>query len=101
MALPQDLSGTVQPGRGLGAGLMADHAVMERLRELAGFRDRAWHPERALAATARSRLELALCGRDRDQPGLGEARSGQAGYFLAPSSLPSGIGASPFRRMSP
>ena len=31
------LSGVVQSGRGLGAGLMADATVMVRLRELAGF----------------------------------------------------------------
>ena len=32
-----NLSGIVQPGRGLGAGLMADRAVMKKLHELAGF----------------------------------------------------------------
>ena len=30
----RDLSGIVQPGRGLGAGLMADSAVMAKLQEL-------------------------------------------------------------------
>jgi CTP-dependent riboflavin kinase len=83
MASPQDLSGTVQPGRGLGAGLMADHAVMERLRELAGFA--------IVPGTLNVRLPRPL---DRDSrwryvaateisPGW-EGRSGQAGYFLAP-----------------
>jgi hypothetical protein len=38
MASHRDLSGIVQPGRGLGAGLMADGDLMGRLRELAGFR---------------------------------------------------------------
>ena len=33
----RDLSGIVQPGRGLGAGLMADRAVMENLQKLTGF----------------------------------------------------------------
>ena len=33
----RDLSGIVQPGRGLGAGLMADRIVMEKLQELSGF----------------------------------------------------------------
>ena len=83
MTPPQDLSGTVQTGRGLGAGLMADDAVMERLRELAGFA--------IVPGTLNVRLPQPL---DR---GFGwryvaaaeitpdwEARSGQAGYFLAP-----------------
>jgi CTP-dependent riboflavin kinase len=82
MGPPQDLSGTVQPGRGLGAGLMADHAVMDRLRELAGFE--------IVPGTLNVRLPRPL---DRDaswryvaateiSPDW-EARSGQAGYFLA------------------
>ena len=33
----RDLSGIVQPGRGLGAGLMADGGSMETLQELCGF----------------------------------------------------------------
>jgi CTP-dependent riboflavin kinase len=33
----RDLSGVVQPGRGLGAGLMAERNVMEKLEELIGF----------------------------------------------------------------
>ena len=83
MAAPRDLSGIVQPGRGLGAGLMADAAVMERLRELAGFsivpgtlnvrlprpleRDANWH------YVAASEI-----GPDWEE------RTGQSGYFLAP-----------------
>jgi hypothetical protein len=35
--MQSDLSGIVQPGRGLGADLMAEAAVMTRLSELAGF----------------------------------------------------------------
>ena len=33
----RDLSGIVQPGRGLGAGLMAARVVMEKIQELSGF----------------------------------------------------------------
>jgi len=33
----RDLTGTVQPGRGLGAGLMADGDVMRKLQELCAF----------------------------------------------------------------
>ncbi len=64
-------------------------------------RDRAWHPECAPAATARSRLELALCGRGRDQPGLGRGGAGRLAISSLPSSLPGGIAALPFRPMSP
>ena len=100
MALPQDLSGTVQPGRGLGAGLMADHAVMERLRELAGFaivpgtlnvrlprpldRGSSW---RYVAATEIS-------------PDSGGAKRA-GGLFPRPVVIAERHGASPFRRMSP
>ena len=79
----RDLSGVVQSGRGVGAGLMSEDFVLRRLSELAGFpvvpgtlnvrlggpleRDSSW---RYIAA--------AEIGRDW------EARSGQSGYFLAP-----------------
>jgi hypothetical protein len=33
----QDLSGIVQPGKGLGAGLMSDRTVMEKLEALIGL----------------------------------------------------------------
>jgi hypothetical protein len=33
----RDLSGTIQSGQGLGAGLMADNVVVEKLQELTGF----------------------------------------------------------------
>ena len=78
-----DLSGIVEPGRGLGAVLMADRAVLQRVQELAGFpvvpgtlnvrlpqplrRGPQWHYVAAVAIS----------------PDW-EARSGQAGYFLAP-----------------
>jgi CTP-dependent riboflavin kinase len=83
MASQRDLSGIVQSGRGLGTVLMADAAVMARLRELAGFpivpgtlnvrlpgpleRDASWH-------------YVAACEIGTDW----EARTGQSGYFLAP-----------------
>ena len=83
MRSQDDLSGIVEPGRGLGAGLMADKAVMERLEELAEFpvvpgtlnvrlpqpleRDPRWRYVAAAEITADW-----------------EARTGQAGYFLAP-----------------
>lgn len=80
--MQSDLSGIVQPGRGLGAGLMAEAAVLARLSEVAGFplvpgtlnvrlpepleRDAGW---RYVAA--------AEIGSDW------EARTGQTGYHLA------------------
>jgi CTP-dependent riboflavin kinase len=82
----RDLSGIVQSGRGLGAGLTADRVVAEKLEELTGFpvvrgtlnvrlprpleRDPSW---RYLAAA-----EIA--------PDW-EKRTGQSGYFLAPVAV--------------
>ena len=78
-----DLSGIVQPGRRLGAGLMADEAVIERLEELAGFR--------MVPGTLNVRLPQPLERGPRwryvaaaDIRPDWEARTGQAGYFLAP-----------------
>ena len=83
MQSQDDLSGIVEPGRGLGAGLMADEAVMERLVELAGFpvvpgtlNVRLPHP---LERGPRWRYVAAA----EITPDW-EARTGQAGYFLAP-----------------
>jgi hypothetical protein len=83
MAPPQDLSGTGQPGRGLGAGFMADHAVMELLCESAGFG--------IVPSTLNVRLPRPLdrgsSWRDVAATEISpdwEARSGQAGSFLAP-----------------
>jgi CTP-dependent riboflavin kinase len=82
MGTQRELSGLVQSGRGLGAGLMADRAVMAKLEQLAGFpivpgtlnvrlpqsveRGPSWHYVPAVEIT----------------PDW-EARTGQAGYFLA------------------
>jgi CTP-dependent riboflavin kinase len=78
----RDLSGIVQPGRGLGAGLMADRVVMERLQELSGF------------AVVPGTLNVRLPGSLERGPSWRympaaeiapdwEARTGQEGYFLA------------------
>jgi CTP-dependent riboflavin kinase len=79
----QELIGIVQPGRGLGVGLMADREIAERFRRLAGFP--------IVPGTLNVRLPQPL------ERGSGwryvaaaeirsdwEARTGQAGYFLAP-----------------
>ena len=76
-----DLIGVVQPGQGLGARLMAEGAVMNRLTKLAGFaivpgtlnvrlprpleRDSSWRYVRAAEISP-----------------YWEPQSGQAGYFL-------------------
>jgi CTP-dependent riboflavin kinase len=86
MPMQHDLSGIVQPGRGLGAGLMADRAVMDKLQELVGFP--------IVPGTLNVRLPGPL------EQGSGwrylaaaeiapdwEARTGQAGYFLAPVTV--------------
>jgi CTP-dependent riboflavin kinase len=77
-----DLSGVVQPGRGLGTGLMADRAVMEKLQALAGFP--------IVPGTLNVRLPRPLergsawwyVAAAEITPDW-QARTGQAGYFLA------------------
>jgi CTP-dependent riboflavin kinase len=83
MRSQDDLSGIVEPGRGLGAGLMADEAVMERLEELAEFS--------IVPGTLNVRLSQPLERGPRwryvsaaEITPDWEARTGQAGYFLAP-----------------
>jgi CTP-dependent riboflavin kinase len=82
MQSQRDLSGIVQPGRGLGAGLMSDRAVIEKLEELAGFP--------IVPGTLNVRLSQPLeRGPDWRYVAAAEiapdweARTGQAGYFLA------------------
>jgi CTP-dependent riboflavin kinase len=79
----RDLSGIVHPGQGLGAGLMADATVMERLRELAGFPmvpgTLNVHLPKPLERGAGWRYVAAA-----EISSDWEARTGQAGYFLAP-----------------
>jgi CTP-dependent riboflavin kinase len=83
----RNLSGIVQPGRGFGAGLMADRAVMEKLQTLAGFL--------VVPGTLNVRLPSPL---ERVGPSWRylaaaeitadwETRTGQAGYFLAPVTV--------------
>jgi len=82
----RDLSGIVQSGRGLGAGLMADTSVVGQLEEIAGFP--------VVPGTLNVRLErplergpswryLAAAEIASDW----EARTGQSGYFLAPVTV--------------
>src|SRR4029453_4456456 len=82
----RDLSGIVQPGRGLGAGLMANRVVMEKLQELSGF------------PVGPGPLNVGLPGPLERGPSWRylpaaqiapdwEARTGQAGYFLAPVTV--------------
>jgi CTP-dependent riboflavin kinase len=86
MPAQRDLSGIVQPGRGLGAGLMADRVVMEKLQELSGFP--------VVPGTLNVRLPgpLERGPSWRYMPAAEitpdwEARTGQAGYFLAPVTV--------------
>jgi CTP-dependent riboflavin kinase len=86
MASQRDLSGIVQPGRGLGAGLMADSDVMERLQELVGFP--------IVPGTLNLRLPRPLergsswryVAAAEISPDW-EARTGQAGHYLAPVTI--------------
>jgi CTP-dependent riboflavin kinase len=79
----RDLNGIVHPGRGLGAGLMADATVIERLRELARF---SMVPG-TLNVRLPKPLERGAAWRYVAAASISpdwEARTGQAGYFLAP-----------------
>jgi CTP-dependent riboflavin kinase len=78
----RDLSGIVQPGRGLGAGLMAARVMREKLQELSGFP--------VVPGTLNARLPgpLERGPSWRYMPAREitpdwEERTGQAGYFLA------------------
>jgi CTP-dependent riboflavin kinase len=82
----RDLSGIIQPGQGLGAGLMAHRAVMARLEELTGFS--------VVPGTLNVRLPRPLergpswryVAADEITSDW-EARTGQSGYFLAPVAV--------------
>ena len=82
----RDLSDIVEPGRGLGAALMADHGVMEKVEELSGFP--------LVPGTLNVRLPTPLergpswrCVPAEDLAPRWEARTGQTGYFLAPVTV--------------
>ena len=99
MCSQDDLSGIVEPGRGLGAGLMADEAVMERLVELAGFR--------VVPGTLNVRLPQPLERGSRWRYVAAaeitpdwEARTGQAGFSWCPSWSPGATAGSPFKPSS-
>jgi CTP-dependent riboflavin kinase len=81
-----DLSGIVQPGQGLGAGLMADPAVMERLDGFTGF---AVAPGTLNVRMPRP-LERGSSWRYLAAAEIApdwEKRTGQSGYFLAPVTV--------------
>jgi CTP-dependent riboflavin kinase len=82
----RDLSGIVEAGRGLGAGLTSDPVVMKKLRELAGF------------AVVPGTLNVRLSNPLERGPGWRyvpaaeitadwESRTGQSGYFMAPVTV--------------
>jgi CTP-dependent riboflavin kinase len=86
MPSQHDLSGIVQPGRGLGSGLMADRSVMEKLQTLAGVSvvpgTLNVRLPRPLERGPRWRfLSSAKIARDWEE------RTGQSGYFLAPVTV--------------
>src|SRR5262245_60262854 len=82
MSEQQDLSGIIQSGRGLGAGLMADRAVIEKLEDLVDFP--------VVRGTLNVRLPRPLVRGPSwryvaadEIASDWEARTGQSGYFLA------------------
>ena len=80
--MQRDLSGIVQPGRGLGAGLMADAEVMARLRRLAGFPLVPGTLNMRLPGPLVRGSEWRYVTAAEVSPDW-EARTGQSGYHLA------------------
>jgi CTP-dependent riboflavin kinase len=76
----------VQPGRGLGAGLMSEHAVMERLRELVGFAVVPGTLNVRLPATLERGSSWFYVDASEIAPDWAE-RTGQSGYWLAPVTV--------------
>jgi CTP-dependent riboflavin kinase len=82
----RDLSGIVQAGRGLGAGLMGDDAVLERLQELSGFPIMPGTLNVRLREPLERGPEWRYVSADEIATDW-EARTGQTGYFLAPVTV--------------
>jgi CTP-dependent riboflavin kinase len=76
-----DLSGAVQTGRGLGAGLMADAAVMKELQRIAGFPLVPGTLNVRLSGPLERGPEWRYLAAAEVAPDW-EDRTGQAGYFL-------------------
>jgi CTP-dependent riboflavin kinase len=100
MRSESDLSGIVEPGRGLGAGLMADRAVMEKLQNLAGFSIvpgtlNVRLPQPLARGSAWRYLAAAEIAPDW------QARTGQAGYFLARVTIAEGYRGLAFQAVEP
>ena len=77
-----DLSGTVQPGRGLGAGLMAESGVMQKLQELCGFPVVPGTLNVRLPAPLERGPSWRYLSAEEIAPDW-KARTSQTGYFLA------------------
>jgi len=78
----RDLSGIVQPGRGIGSRLMAERAVLERLQELSGFPLVPGTLNVRLPAPVERGPSWRYVTAGEIAPDW-EARTGQSGYFLA------------------
>ena len=100
MSEQHDLIGIVQPGRGLGAGLMAEGAVMEKIEEITGFP--------VVPGTLNVRLLRPLergpswryVAADEIAPDW-EARTGQSGFFLAPVTVAGRFRGNAFQAVEP
>src|SRR5581483_11805903 len=86
MSEPQDLSGTVRSGRGLGAPRMADPAVARRLNELAGYSIVPGTLNLLLPRPPRRDSRWVYLPSTDIGPDW-EAETGQAGYYLAPVTI--------------
>jgi CTP-dependent riboflavin kinase len=82
MSEQHDLSGIVKPGQGLGAGLMADRAMMEKLEELVGFPVVLGTLNVLLPRPLERGPSWRYVAADEIASDW-EARTGQSGYFIA------------------
>lgn len=81
VGVQRDLSGIVQPGRGLGAARTADPAALQLLQDLAGFTIVPGTLNLRLSEAPNRGTRWQYVAATKIGPDW-EARTGQAGYFL-------------------
>jgi len=82
----RDLSGVVEQGKGLGAGLMADGAVREKLEELTGFSAEPGTLNVRMPQPLERGPSWRYLAAEDIAPDWA-TRTGQSGYFLVPVTV--------------
>lgn len=83
VTLQADLTGVVEPGRGLGARRMADSDLLDQLQEMAGFPIVPGTLNVRLPGPMERPPTMRYLAAEDIDPGF-EAATGQAGFFFAP-----------------